>query len=245
MQAGTTAFGHGLRHEGQQISAAICQFARHHPEQHGIVAGLQRIIETQGHLELAVVIFAIHRLDGKTAFISCLPDHVDKPGRVIFRTGAIDKGPRRVIGAPDTIGITLEDKGLQLQPDHRRQAGLLPVVHRLHQQRSWAQIERLAVNLQPAQRDLGIRLPCRAPFLVEHHFHVGKPLIEAGSRNTQQFAVIGHGEGTTRKSDAAAIGQRRRDIFATRQIHQIAENSANTLCLVSSGSAHHAAPDRR
>ena len=68
MQAGGNAFGHGLRRQGQQISAAICQFAGHHPEQHRVVAGLQRIIETQGHLELAVVIFAIHRLDGKAAF---------------------------------------------------------------------------------------------------------------------------------------------------------------------------------
>ena len=183
MQAGTTAFRHGFRHEGQQISAAICQFARHHPEQHGVVTGLQRVIETKGHLELAVVVFAIHRLDGKTAFISCLPDHVDKPGRVIFRTGSIDKGSRRVIRAPDTIRITLEDKGLQFQPDHRRQAGLLPAVHRLHQQRPRAQIEGLAVDLQPSERDLGIRLPSCAALLVEHHFHVGKPLIEARSRN--------------------------------------------------------------
>ena len=120
MQPRSAAFGDRLWHKGQDIAFLERQLAGHEPEQERIITGLQRIVKTQRHFELAIIIFAIHRFQRQADRRGARPD-------------GIDKGPRRVIGAKHPVCIPLKDKGLQLQTDHRCQPHILPSGNRMFQ----------------------------------------------------------------------------------------------------------------
>ncbi len=224
VQARSAPFGDRLGQEGQHQPPVQRDLSGQRAEHKGVVAGLKRFVKAQGHFELAVVIFAVHRLDPQARVFCGVPDRLHQPFGIVLRTGAIDKGARRVIGPPCAVVVLLKDIGLELQPHHGAQALRFPPRNRAFQRAARAQAKGRAVSVQIAQHQLFIRPPRRARDLGQQ-LHVGDAVEHARARHRDQIAVECGAEHTPGKADAALRHMRWYDL-APGQVQQVTKERA-------------------